>query len=218
MPEPTTTNYALLGLLALRKWSAYELVGQSQRALGFLWPRAESKVYESAKRLVSLGLARAEHEHTGSRRRTVYSITPAGRRALKAWLHRPGRGPDLEFEGAIKLFFADLGTREDALATVEEISRWAADMATFGAALADEYLETDGGPFPGRLHVNALVNELLWRHVQLVGEWAGWAREQIEEWRGSGPQPQRHDEDLATYRRSARAAPTSSTVASSPAS
>jgi hypothetical protein len=64
MPEsdatmaPTTTHYALLGLLAIRPWPAYELVGQSQRVLGFLWPWAESKVYESVKRLTALGLAR----------------------------------------------------------------------------------------------------------------------------------------------------------------
>lgn len=43
------------------------------------------------------------------------AITPAGRQALQGWLAQPGQGPSLEFEGAIKLFFADLGCRDDAL-------------------------------------------------------------------------------------------------------
>lgn len=201
MAEITTTNYALLGLLALRSWSAYELVGQSQRMLRFLWPRAESKVYESAKRLVTLGLASCEHERVGRRRRTVYAITPDGRRALRDWLARPGSGPALEFEGAIKLFFADLGSQDDALATIDEIRAWAQRMGDFGAALSDEYVASEGGPFPGRLHVNALVAELLWRHLGLVQDWAEWAREQVLSWEGTGPQPGRHDRDMRIYHR-----------------
>ena len=110
-PKPTTTtHYALLGLLCVRpSWSAYELVQQSQRVLGLLWPRAESKVYASAKRLVELGLARSHTERLGRRPRTLYSITPAGRSAMRAWLAEAGGGPSLEFEAALKLFFADQG-------------------------------------------------------------------------------------------------------------
>jgi len=111
MASPATTHYALLRLLAIRPWPAYELVGQSQRGLGFLWPRAESKVYESVKRLTVPGLASAERQRYGRRSRTVYSITPAGRRALRDWLRQPGAGPALEFTAAIKLSCADKATR-----------------------------------------------------------------------------------------------------------
>lgn len=207
MDTITTTNYALLGLLALRKWSAYELVGQSQRMLGFLWPRAESKVYESAKRLVALGLADSEREPVRRRQRTVYSITPAGRQALRAWLAQPGHGPSLEFEGAIKLFFADLGSRGDALATIEEIAAWAGRMQDIGSALGREYVDSDGGPFPERLHINALISELLWRHLALVRDWAHWARQQVLDWEGTGPQPQRHTRDMQVFRRTATTSP-----------
>jgi DNA-binding PadR family transcriptional regulator len=200
----TTTNYALLGLLAVRRsWSAYELVGQSRRWLRMLWPRAESKIYESAKRLVELDLATAEHVMTGRRRTTVYSITPAGRRALQAWLRQPGAGPALEFEGAIKLLFADQAGQDDALRTIDAIQGWAAGLKAAGAAIGREFLASDGGPFPERLHVNTLINELLLRHSEMVSDWATWARQQVENWDGTGPQPHRHQLDLDTYRRGA---------------
>src|SRR5262249_58964926 len=94
MEKPlTTTSYALLGLLRLRPWTTYELAKQVQRGLGWFWPRAERKLYDEPKRLVAAGLAAAAEERTGRRPRTVYSITPAGRRALRAWLAEPSAPP-----------------------------------------------------------------------------------------------------------------------------
>src|SRR5262249_3027543 len=87
--QPTTTRFAVLGELALREWSAYEVRRSRRRTLRWFWPRAESVIYAEAKRLENEGLARsrAEPAEDGSRRtRTIYSITPAGRRALAAWL------------------------------------------------------------------------------------------------------------------------------------
>src|SRR5215467_5626294 len=94
----TTTSYAVLGLLAVKPWSSYELTKQMDRSLGRIWPRAVSKLYEEPKKLVAHGLARATAERRGQRHRTMYSITPRGRRALAAWLQQPGTGPVLEFE------------------------------------------------------------------------------------------------------------------------
>ena len=85
-PELTTTSFAILGLLAIRPWSTYELARQMQRDLRFAWPRAESNLYAEPKKLIAHGLASAASEPRGQRRRTVYTITPAGRRALAGWL------------------------------------------------------------------------------------------------------------------------------------
>jgi len=43
-PPLTTTSYAVLGLLAVRPWSSYELTQQMDRSLGRVWPRAVSKL------------------------------------------------------------------------------------------------------------------------------------------------------------------------------
>src|SRR3954447_17312688 len=103
-PEPkaagqqlTATSYAILGLRAVKPWTTYELAQQMQKALGQFWPRAESRLYEEPKKLVAHGLARATSEMVGKRPRTVYAITPKGRRAMAAWVPTAGAGPVLEF-------------------------------------------------------------------------------------------------------------------------
>src|SRR5258708_15347095 len=103
--ELTTTSYAILGLLALRPWTTYELAQQMDRALGLFWPRTRSKLFEEPKKLVALGLARASSERVGKRPRTVYTITPKGRRALTAWVPQRGEGPVLEFEQLVRVVY-----------------------------------------------------------------------------------------------------------------
>src|SRR5262245_40492617 len=103
-----TTANAILGLLALRReWSTWELTQQLRRNMRFFWPRAESQIYEEAKGLVAKGLAHADRAFTGRRARTTYRISPAGRRALKAWLATPPRPTALECEPLLRVFLAD---------------------------------------------------------------------------------------------------------------
>ena len=117
-PSLTTTSYAILGLLAIKPWTTHELVQQVDRSLRRFWPRAQSKLYEEPKKLVAHGYATAVEDPVGRRRRTRYSITAKGRRALAAWLHQPGDGPALEFEQLVKIHFADSGTKADVVANV----------------------------------------------------------------------------------------------------
>src|SRR5262245_59085502 len=121
-PTLTTTSYAILSLLGVRPWSTYELTQQMERSLGRIWPRAASKLYEEPKKLVEHGYARAKDELVGKRPRTVYAITPKGRRALARWLAEPGGGPVLEFEGLLKVTFAENGSKADVLATLDSIA------------------------------------------------------------------------------------------------
>jgi DNA-binding PadR family transcriptional regulator len=119
---PSTTSHAILGLLAVKAWTTYELAKQVQRSLGWFWPRAERKLYDEPKRLVAAGLAKATPEMTGSRPRTVYTVTARGRRALRRWLDEPPAPPSLEFEGMVKVFFADGGTLEQLRTTLVTIA------------------------------------------------------------------------------------------------
>ena len=100
-PKLTTTSYVILGHLALRDWSTYELAQQMKRSTRQYWPRAESKIYEEPKKLVAHGLATATREYTGRRPRTLYAITDTGRAALRRWLDEPGQPPLVEFEGIV---------------------------------------------------------------------------------------------------------------------
>src|SRR6266404_7463137 len=124
-PRPmTTTSYAILGLLAIKPWTTHELVQQVDRSLRRIWPRAQSKLYEEPKKLVAHGYATAADDSVGRRRRTRYTITAKGRRALAAWLRQPGEGPVLEFEQLLKVSFSDGGTKADVVANLEAARAW----------------------------------------------------------------------------------------------
>src|SRR5688572_12907028 len=119
MKKPSTTSFAVLGLLALRPWGTYELATQVRRSLWWFWPRAERKLYDEPKHLVEAGFARATSQQTGNRSRTVYAITGTGREALQEWLDGPSVPPALEFEAMVRVFFADAGTLDQLRRTLE---------------------------------------------------------------------------------------------------
>jgi DNA-binding PadR family transcriptional regulator len=177
----TTTSYAILGLLALRPWTTYELAKQMERTLSNWWPRARSKLYEEPKKLVALGLAGASKDRVGKRPRTVYSITAKGRRALAAWLKTPGQGPSLESEQLTKLFFADQGTKKDALATLDAAKAWATEEIGVFADASRAYLAGEG-PFPERVATNMIVGRFMLDFYTLVYRWAEWGSEAVAAW------------------------------------
>ncbi|HXG77123.1 MAG TPA: PadR family transcriptional regulator [Gaiellaceae bacterium] len=181
MRKLTTTSYLILGLLSLRRWSTYELAQQMQRSIRYYWPRAESKIYEEPKKLVAHGLATATREYAGRRPRTVYAITDEGRQALRCWLAEPGKGPLVEFEGLIKVLFAEQAGKDELLATLASVRAEAERRRQHHAELAADLAET-GGPFPERLHVNALVFKFMWEQTEMLLEWVTWAEQEVADW------------------------------------
>jgi DNA-binding PadR family transcriptional regulator len=190
VPKLTTTSYAILSLLSLKEWSAYEMVQRMDRSLRWYWPRAQSKLYEEPKKLVAAGYARTRPRRGPNRSQPIYRITPAGRRALAQWLQEPGAGPVLEFEALLKVAFADQGTLEGLRANIRAVLEEAAGVRAFGEALADDFLA--GAPtFSERLHVGVLVWEYMYRWAAQREEWARFALDWIEGWEDVAPTPDR---------------------------
>jgi PadR family transcriptional regulator, regulatory protein AphA len=182
----TATSFAILGLLALRPWPTYELAKQIKRSLNHFWPRAESNLYAEAKRLVAGGYAQARHEQTGERRRTVYRITPLGRKALRAWLDAPGGEVRLESEPLLKVFFADQGTKSGLLDTIRAVGAAAEQQQSALRRMAQEYRDS-AGPFPERLAVSVLAIGLVWEHLEATLAWSHHAAKCVERWQAPGP-------------------------------
>jgi PadR family transcriptional regulator, regulatory protein AphA len=181
VPALTTTSYAVLALLSLRPWTTYQLAKQMERSLGWIWPRAVSRLYEEPKKLVAAGLAVSRPEATGRRRSTVYSITPAGTQALASWLAEPGAGPVLECEALVKIAYADQGTRKGLLANLAALADDTTAKLRFGEMIAKNYLD-GSGPFPERLPVSGLMWRFLWDYHLAMLQWARWAQAEVAAW------------------------------------
>src|SRR4051794_19504014 len=185
MPRASSTGPALLSLIALRPgWSTYELTGQVTRALRFLLPRAESRVYSEAKALSRRGLVRAEQEPTGQRPRTVYSITDRGREELDRWLAGPVGATRLESEALLRVLVGRLATTRQLLDAVGQVRADANGILEQGRAVAGEYV-AGSAPFQDDVAFRALVFDFLFHHAVMLKEWADRAETTIGSWNGS---------------------------------
>lgn len=176
----TTVSYGILGLLGLRPHTPYELAQQFRRS-GTFWASAESVVYNEPKALVAHGLATAAAETSGGRRRTRYSITPAGRRELRRWLSDPAVEPQFQLDAMMKVLFSDLGDKDDLLGAIKAMRAWA-DRTQAGATTITHDYATGAEPYPGRAHIVGLTQAYRVGLAQMTRQWADWAEEQVQQW------------------------------------
>ncbi|MEJ7801365.1 MAG: PadR family transcriptional regulator [Ilumatobacter sp.] len=180
-PQPTVSSYAILGLLALRSWTGYDLTRQATRSLRFAWPKSERLLYSEPKKLVELGWATTYQETVDGRSRNVYEITYDGCDALEAWMTtRPGP-PQLEAEALLRVLFAEHGNRDDAKASLETLRGDAREMEDRVVTINASYLE-GGHPFPDRTHLSVLFATFQVEMFRLVQRWVDFASDEIDTW------------------------------------
>jgi DNA-binding PadR family transcriptional regulator len=177
----STTGLGILGLLALRPFSAYELTQQIHRGVRYMQPASERHLYAEPKRLAAAGLVHMRREQVGRRSRTIYEITPAGREALRRQLATPPAPPQLEFEALQRLVFADQGSKEDLLAALDTTSEQVQQLLEDGLQQVRGY-QADGGPFPQRLHLILLFARFYTDFLLLVRDWVALARREVASW------------------------------------
>lgn len=178
----TTTSYALLGLLRRGPFSAYELTAHMRRsALAHLWPRTEAGIYREPKNLVAHGLATADEHRRGGRPRTVYAITPAGRRALREWLAEPSAAWQFESEAAVKAFLADGGDLDSLRTHLADLAGRRVQQDPSARELVDRWVAGDMR-FPEQVQYTAMAADLIGRITNAVTEWAIEWKANVDEW------------------------------------
>jgi DNA-binding PadR family transcriptional regulator len=103
--------------------SGPELVQMAGGGAPFFWSGAGSHVLRTARALADDGYLRTRTEPAKTRPRTVYELTPKGRRAMREWLAEPSSFPRIQHEAAIRLFASDLGDMEQVLASPARAAR-----------------------------------------------------------------------------------------------
>ena len=154
-----TLHYIILGLLGAHPMSGYDIKRAFDRSLATYWNAGNSQIYTTLKTLAARKLVSSEIiQQEGRPNRRVYSLTPAGRAALDAWLAEPVPSRFTKDEFLTRLFFCGQTSDAIALRHLEEHEE------ALHAQLADmERALRDYGDRPTRrprlLHYQMLVRE-----------------------------------------------------------
>ena len=114
----STTEGAVLGLVAFGERSGYDLAVLAENSVQHLWTPSQSQIYKTLPRLVADGLARRRDvEQRGRPDKSLYRITPDGRKALRRWLDEVEDEPlGGRVVFPLKLFFCDFASAGTAQA------------------------------------------------------------------------------------------------------
>jgi PadR family transcriptional regulator, regulatory protein AphA len=121
--DHSKTAYVILGMLALGKRTGYEIKSLVDVSTRFFWAASYGQIYPELRRLAKAELIEGADAPRDGRRRTVYRITAAGRRELRAWLREPPTTFEMRDEGLLKLFFAGALPPREAVKTLEAMRR-----------------------------------------------------------------------------------------------
>jgi DNA-binding PadR family transcriptional regulator len=108
--------YVILGALRHEPRSGYEIKQLVDTATRFFWAASYGQIYPELHRLEENGLVESESAPTGARKRRIFKITTAGLDALREWLHGRETRMEMRDESLLRLFFADVLPREEAIA------------------------------------------------------------------------------------------------------
>jgi PadR family transcriptional regulator, regulatory protein AphA len=117
--ELSPTAHVILGLLHTGPKSGYEIKGIVDHSTRFFWAASYGQIYPELRRLAKAGLIEGSAAPRDGRKRTVYKITPAGRKELRTWLRKPPETFETRDEGLLKLFFAGALPPTEAVNTLQ---------------------------------------------------------------------------------------------------
>jgi DNA-binding PadR family transcriptional regulator len=115
----------VLGLVAYRESSGYDLAQAAKRGIGYIWAPSRSQIYKVLRRLEERGLvAQRAVAQRGRPDKVLYRATTSGRKALAAWIEKiedePSGGPSVFL---LKILFAWAAPPEAGLAQLDAYER-----------------------------------------------------------------------------------------------
>lgn len=162
-------RHAILGLLARRRSTGYELAQTFDLSLKTSWHASHSQIYPELAKLEAAGLV--EVVGHGARRSKTYGITGGGRSELRRWLVETEPDRSQRNESGLRLFLTPL------LDPADRRDAYQRDLAHVDRELAElERLRTDAqGAAGAEVFAPQIELGLRMNHVLL-----DWLREQIE--------------------------------------
>lgn len=166
MLRDMSLRHAILGLLARRPSTGYELTQMFDISLRTAWPASHSQIYPELAKLEFSGLV--EVVGRGARGSKTYAITGLGHDELRRWLLEVEPDRSRRNESAVRLFLGQLLPPEDRRRAFQRDLEYVQDENAQLEALRDT-LEP-GEPFAPQVDLGLRTNAVLIK----------WLREQAE--------------------------------------
>jgi PadR family transcriptional regulator, regulatory protein AphA len=166
-------RYALLGLIAERPLSGYDLTKCFDQTLAHTWTARHSQIYPELARLRKAGLIELVDE--GPRGRKAYAITERGLEEVRRWLAETEPDRAVRDESFLRVFFLWLMDPAKALEYVlGEAAHHRAKLAAY-EEVARESAPSTPSDWSARICLEAGI-----RHERALLEWAEWAAEEAD--------------------------------------
>lgn len=107
MKQSSRTKYTVLGMLALKSLTGYEIVKMIQSSTHYFWSESEGQIYPALAQCVEDGFATCKEKNSEKTKRIkkIYSITSKGKKELTTWLESEPQSTLVRNELLLKLFF-----------------------------------------------------------------------------------------------------------------
>ena len=179
-PRLPVTSFAVLGQVAAGPATGYEVKARIEAGAAQFWHASYSQIYAELRRLEGLGYVTEERVvQEGRPNKRVYTITAAGRDALREWLGEPWGLAHLRDESLVKLTLAATVPAADVVAQLERLREThERRRRDFEERIAG--LPPDAGP-----HVRLALR----KGVHAQAAFSAWCDEAIAELRGAPQDP-----------------------------
>jgi DNA-binding PadR family transcriptional regulator len=170
-------EHALLVSLREQPAAGLELARRFDRSIGFFWSATHQQIYKVLRRMEDSGWVRsAAVGQQGRREKTVYTVAPAGERALARWIEETTPREAFRSDLAVKLRGASYGDRTALLTDLEKrLDDHRVRLAHYESLRDRDY------PDPSALEGQELDQYLVLRGGLLMEQfWIQWLTEYLE--------------------------------------
>jgi len=96
---------AILVCLTERPMSGYDLAKNFDASIGFFWRASHQQIYRELGRLREKGFVISEEvSQDGKPNRIIHTLTPEGKKALRAWSTKPAKHPSIKDDMLVKFY------------------------------------------------------------------------------------------------------------------
>jgi DNA-binding PadR family transcriptional regulator len=170
-------RHALIGLLAERHASGWDLARRFEEVLGTVWPAGHPQIYGELRKLREDGLIEVESE--GPRGRTTYRPTEAGLDEVRHWLTSTEVDHTIRMETLLRSVFFWLMTPEELAAHLDREAAYYRALAAKYRELAEAKDRGDFGRGPQTQSLRITVEAGI-RISEALGDWAEWAKSAVD--------------------------------------